>query len=70
MPNGMLIATTDAKNIVVEAATYVTLSGGLTPTITDDAGNVTTFRNGAEFAAYALSMATAAGQASPDILTT
>lgn len=64
------LATADARTVVVEAATYVTLNGGLAPTVTGSDGQVVTFRNATEFAAYALAMAYNSGQANVSLLRT
>ena len=57
------LAEVDARMLVAQLGVYVTLSGGLTPTLTAPDGKVLGFRNAAELAGFALGLAQAQGVA-------
>lgn len=63
-------ATVDAPALIAELAAFVTANGGLTPTVTGPDGQTTQFRNAAELAGFALSLADQAGPVSQATRTT
>ena len=60
--SGTVLATVDARTLVVEAAVYIGLSGGTAPTLTGPDGQVIRFQNGYAFAAFAMGLAMRSGQ--------
>ncbi len=58
-----LASGVDAKTLVTELATYVTLSGGQTPTLTASTGQQVDVKDGKQLAAFALAQAALSGQA-------
>ena len=68
--DGRVLATADARTIVVESAVYIGLAGGTAPTLTGPGGQVVQFQNGYAFLAYAMGLAMRSGQMTAALMQT
>ena len=67
---GQVLATADARTIVVEGGVYIGLAGGTAPTLTGPGGQVVQFQNGYAFLAYAMGLAMRSGQMTAALMQT